>query len=66
MKQYSENCTADPPKDGSATVSKAEAPFDVAQDRLGTRSKELLIKKILRSLRTRRLCGEYFFRENLE
>ena len=32
-----EDCTADPPKDGSATVFKAEA--------LRTRSKEFLIKK---------------------
>jgi hypothetical protein len=37
--------TADPPKDGSATIFKAEAPFDVAQDRLRPRSKEFLINK---------------------
>jgi hypothetical protein len=51
--------TADPPKDGSATIFKAEAPFDVAQDRLRPRSKEFLIKKILRSLGTQCLCGEF-------
>jgi hypothetical protein len=31
-----------------------------------TPSKEFLIKKIHRSLRTLRLCGEYFFTENSE
>jgi hypothetical protein len=45
------DCTADPPKDGSATVFKAEAR--------STLSKEFLIKKVLRSLRTPCLCGEY-------
>jgi hypothetical protein len=51
-------CTADPPEDGSATVFKAEARR--------MRSKEFLIKKILRSLRIPCLGGESFFTENSE
>ena len=39
------DCTADPPKDGSATIFTAEAPFDFAQDRLRSRSNEFLVEK---------------------
>jgi hypothetical protein len=49
--------TADPPKDGSATVFKAEAR--------STRSKEFLIKKFSDLCELGCLCGEYVFTENL-
>jgi hypothetical protein len=39
---------------------------DCTAEALRTLSKEVLNKKILRSLSTLRLCGEYFFTENPE
>jgi hypothetical protein len=50
------DCTADPPKDGSATVFKAEARR--------ARSKEFLIKKTPISADSVCLCGKYSFTVN--